>query len=277
MKSYEENYDEKSSAEIARDIHRTQDRLDAKLNGLKDDLTVDRLINLVLRKLNIRSYGDAYRQSRSGLTKAKMALRENPAASGLVGAGALVALMNGILGTGRVEQACAAGIDRSRSGLTKGREGLSSLKESLSSWSQRAGASVGDRASEVHSAAKDGLSSKSSAVGDRASQAKQAISDKTSQAGEFSKENPLAVGLGLFAAGIALSALAPRTQAEDELIGKHADQLKKQAREKADELKFKAEEKAADVVSSGRDQIRQKADQGREAIKDQPADPGLAS
>ena len=72
------------------------------------------------------------------------------------------------------------------------------------------------------------------------------------------EQHPLALGGIAFAIGAALGAVLPRTRAEDELVGPHADRLKASATEIASSEANKAMAVASAVVEEGK-QIAEEA------------------
>ena len=230
----------KSSQEISRDIYRTQDRIDNRLHELRDELTTDKIIGAVLSKFGINSYEDGVRVAGSKAQGFKSAIKRNPTATALISSGAFVGILNSLFDNFKVEDAFKSGLQKGQQGSSKIGDGITSLKDSISNFGQQ----TSDRISGAHDRASSGLSDGTSALGDKAQTAKEAASEKAAQAGQYTKENPLAVGLGLFAVGVAISTLAPRTRTEDELIGEKADQLKQQATHKAAEAVSETREKA---------------------------------
>lgn len=242
--------EDKSSQEIARDIYRTQDRIDNRMTELRQELTSDRLIGAVLSKFGINSYSDGARVAGSKAKSIKSALKNNPAATTLVSSGLFVGILNSLFDNFRVEDALTSGANKSRRGASKAGNSFASLKDSIANFSQR----TGERLSGAQSNVSSSISDRTSSLGDSASSTRDAAAEKAavaseftkekaSQAGQYANENPLAVGLGLFAVGLAISTLAPRTRTEDELIGEHADRLKEDATKKAAEAVSETREK----------------------------------
>lgn len=243
-----EHTENKSSSELTRDIKRTQTRLDHKLEAMREDLSFRGLVNMVLDRFAGTTPSDHVSTVQDKLAASKTALKRNPTATGLVGAGGILALVTSLFENFRFEDACSSGYQKGRDGFGKVKDRFSVLGETVSSRTT----DMKSRVSDVAGRASDATSRASTTTSDRLSSGGETVSKKADQVANYSKENPLIVGLGLFAAGLAISALAPRTKTEDELVG-----------EKSDEMLKRASDKAAHSVSDGRDKVQEKmADQG---------------
>ena len=71
------------------------------------------------------------------------------------------------------------------------------------------------------------------------------------------EEYPLAVGVGFAALGALIGVLLPGTRREDELLGKHSDQLVKATKEKGEELLQRGKAVAQRVTESAVEEARE--------------------
>ena len=85
-------------------------------------------------------------------------------------------------------------------------------------------------------------------------------------------QQPLVVGALAFAAGAALGATLPHTEQEDQLLGEHADKLRRQAAEAAGQMYREGKEQATEVYG----QVTDKAGRLYEETKQKVADLGAA-
>ena len=135
---------------------------------------------------------------------------------------------------------------------------------------------AGDKISGAASAVGAGISDTASSVGDTISDAASSVGDKMADAGrsartysargaqavsrqanmlgerfrEASDEYPLAVGGAFLAAGLLAGLLLPRTEKEDEWMGKASDELKEQTRMKAEHLAQRGQEAAVKTAGA---------------------------
>jgi len=132
-----------------------------------------------------------------------------------------------------------------------------------------AASAVGDKISGAASSVGDTMYGAASSVGDKMADAgtsvrrysargAQAISRQASVLGdrfrEASDEYPLAVGGAFLAAGLLAGLLLPRTEKEDEWMGKASDELKEQTRLKAERLAQRGKEAAVKTAGAALDE-----------------------
>lgn len=152
--------------------------------------------------------------------------------------------------------------------MDKAKEKLSEASDSISDTVDRAK----ERASEFGDRLSDKTSKGSDAMHQAFSSAQHSTSDMSSRVGssigdtyhaadrqfrQAVKEVPMGVGLGFLGLGVLAGLLLPRTEAEDELMGDAADDLKHAATDKGEELM----EKGKHVASRVADKAMEEADQ----------------
>ena len=139
---------------------------------------------------------------------------------------------------------------------------------------------AGDKISDAASAVGAGISDAASSFGDTISSAASSVGDTMADAGrsartysargaqvvsrqasmlgdrfrEASDEYPLAVGGAFLAAGLLAGLLLPRTEKEDEWMGKASDELKEQTRLKTERLAQRGKEAAAKTAGAALDE-----------------------
>jgi ElaB/YqjD/DUF883 family membrane-anchored ribosome-binding protein len=87
-------------------------------------------------------------------------------------------------------------------------------------------------------------------MGDRA---RSQMGDLTNRAADIYNQHPIAVGIGAVAVGAVIGAALGRTRTEDELLGRHRDDLLRQAEQTANEALRKGEAMAAKAIESARE------------------------
>ena len=163
-----------------------------------------------------------------------------------------------------------AGGESSGGGIADKAKGMAqSVKDGVSSAAQgvREGvSSVTEKASQWAGSARGSASHAGQAFGGYASSASQFTSERMSRGYDTSKqyiergivEYPLAMGAAAMSLGVIAGLLFPRTQAEDELMGRRADELKEQVAEQgrqvADAAKNVATATAGAAVGEASDQ-----------------------
>jgi hypothetical protein len=193
---------------IRAEIDRTRGEMDHTLSAIEQRLTPGQLVDQgldYLRHSGVKQFTDNLGGS----------VKENPLPVALVGVG-----LAWLMAAGR------------RPGADGGAE------HSAGAMAERASDTL-DRTKEKLGAAKDrmtgGLESARASAGDLASGARRQMDRARSGMDYLVQEQPLALGAIGLAIGAVLAAAAPRTEAEDELMGTASDRVGEQAKEAAKE------------------------------------------
>lgn len=126
-------------------------------------------------------------------------------------------------------------------------EGAGAKARRLGEKAESLASDAGERISAARDAASRGLDGARDRAGVYADEARAKAVRARDAAGQFARENPLAVGALALAAGATLAALLPTTRREDELMGEKSDEIKGKAKTVASEQVQKAT-KAAEVA-----------------------------
>ena len=151
---------------------------------------------------------------------------------------------------------------RRHNGDSLGRNGDGRMSDRISSAASSTRSAAGHAARSTRSAAQHAAQSTRSAAGSAASAARGMAGGVASVSRSLrdgyvhmGHEQPLALGALAIAAGAALGALLPSTEAEDEWLGEHSDdateRLKSEARDKWEDAKEAAADTAERAVHSG--------------------------
>ncbi len=153
--------------------------------------------------------------------------------------------------------------DRAKGWGRSARERISSAAGRLS---QRV-SSARNRTSEAVSSTSHGIRD----MGDRASRGLEGVRQSASDAAyrarsslergrerieEVSQEHPLAMGVGCAALGMLAGLLIPRTRVEDERMGAHAEEFKRQVRRTGNNLMEEAKDIASDTAQAAREEMQ---------------------
>jgi len=147
-------------------------------------------------------------------------------------------------------------------------ERMQSTKDSLGSSMQ----STKDKVGNTMQSAKDSLTSGVQSARERASQLGDTASQQLDRAKEswdsIVRDNPLVIGAVGLAIGAVVAALAPRTRAEDELMGETRDDLMDKAKQagttKLDQVKDQAKQAASSVKDAAADATKRQAEHMRQ-------------
>lgn len=240
---------EKSAAEIEREIELTRTRMSRDIDELGGRLSPENLKQEA--KSAIRE------QARRTGSRMADAIRENPLPVIAVGAGVtwlLTRRSNSDVSGDRMARYAYTGPERRQSwqegsGI-KARvgEAVSGVKETVSD----AASGIAERAGEIASGTQERL-------GEFGGQARRQTGRIKTRLEHVSQENPLMVALGATVVGLALGLLLPRTERENEVMGPARDQLMDRAGRTAERVKDVATEAGRDVKETVRSEIRERA------------------
>ncbi|NPD18397.1 DUF3618 domain-containing protein [Alterinioella nitratireducens] len=240
--------DDPTPSDLEAEIAAERSALAESLSDLTRQLSPENLVN---------SIGDTLRDQSEDLAHAVVkGVRENPVALGLMGAGlAWLMLGNKVTGDGDPRPASRPAAEPGR--VEKTRRFIS------------------DSAAEMRDTIYEGTSELSDIARDRVIQAREkaiaaqekieAASHRALRRGHsFYEENPLIVAVGLAAAGAALAAALPRTEAENRAFGARRDALV----EEAERIWYDEVARAKAAGRAALDEMRVMAD---EAVEDIPS------
>ena len=267
---------DRSAAEIEREVDRERERVSDTIEALQSKVSMQNVVDQVASAVSEHG-GEVSRNI-------GRALRDNPLPAILTGVGLAWLMASsgsrpsrqhedwedrypttpprdyGSAGSARDEEPTYPGYGSSELGGTVAseREGLS-LRERANEW----GEGVSEAASGVYEAAKGALGETGNALSGARHSAYRAGGRAQRWSGRQAddvqdrlqtglEQHPLALGGIAFAIGAALGAVLPRTRAEDELVGPHADRLKASATEIASSEANKAMAVASAVVEEGK-------------------------
>lgn len=206
------------------------------------------------------------------------AIRENPLAAGLIGAGfAWLLLGNRGVGSafsaardgagsmgeaataaaGRTSGSAASAWDATARSARGAAEAVGETGASIAGAASGAAQSMGSMAQGAFSSATDQVSSAASSVADYASSASRRVTRSSSEfAGtaqetlsEVMERQPLVLGAIGLAIGAGLASAFPKTRIEDELMGEASASVREGARELAGTVQSRAEEVVSEVKS----------------------------
>lgn len=235
--------DDPTPSDLEAEIAAERSALAESLSDLTRQLSPENLVNAI---------GDTLRDQSEDLAHAVVkGVRENPVALGLMGAGlAWLMLGNKVTGDGDPRPAEPGRVEKTRRFLS-------------------------DSAAEMRDTIYEGTSELSDIARDRVIQAREkaiAAQEKIEVASHralrrghsFYEENPLIVAVGLAAAGAALAAALPRTEAENRAFGARRDALV----EEAERIWYDEVARAKAAGRAALDEMRVMAD---EAVEDIPS------
>lgn len=269
-------YSDKSSSQIVRELENSRERLHSKLDRLNHQFQPDQLWETA--KAAVSDSGGSEFARNLGRS-----VRDNPLPVALVGAG--IAWM--IVGQGGkdktearkfaatpeypryptttepVSRPVSYSTDSHRDDDSKGDSVLDRVRET----GQQVGHSIAsatdtarDHLSSATENARDRLSSAADTARERLSDAQtrsqQAMADASDKINHSYNANPLVFGLGVATAAAIIGMLLPATRREDEMLGSYADQARDEVRKVADT----AIEKATDIAEKTVETVRDEAE-----------------
>lgn len=251
---------DRTRAEMGRTINELQERLNPQLlkEQAKDaayDATIGRVGNMV------QNAGDSIKQTGNGFVQS---IKDNPvpAAIAVLSVGWLFMKARSqarmttqpIVGTERYDVAFEP-LEGDEGIETEEPEGLGTT--SIESGGPSVGDKIGDKADELKQRAGQAAQNAKRQIRDVAQQAQVRGREVGDRVQRTFMDNPLAIGLGVVAAGIALGLALPITQKEDELMGEARDKLLG----KAEQAAHGALNKADQLAHEGVEKTDQKLDQ----------------
>ena len=233
----------KDPAELERDIDRTRASLGRTVDALERRLSPGELLDQAL--------GMAREQGGQFAANLGRSVRNNPMPVILTGVGLawMMASSNEPRAPLGYEDWSAANGRDTKGGL---KSGVSSVKSAVGAASERASRATDSVAHSIGSLG-ESLGESASDVGERVRMQSEQIRygfDRLMQ------EQPLIVGAIGLAIGAALGAALPRTESEDQLLGRASDSVMDSVRDRAAEAYDEVKDTAADVVASARDSER---------------------
>lgn len=231
--------------EIEQDIERTRSQMRSTLDAIEEKLAPQRLLETAM---------DTVREVVSADSGIGRTIRNNPIPLALMGLGAAWLLVAATRKTDTAREE----YDDTGYGYrgTAGEVGYSSGGDYTSDY-EAAGEGVQGKAGRILGQAKDTASRYATDISDRASGwaegARSQVGDLTQRATDLYDRHPLAVGIGAVAVGALIGASLGRTKAEDDLLGRHRDDLFRQAEQTAKDALQKGEAMAAKAIEGVRD------------------------
>ena len=225
-----------SSERLEREAEESRERISADLDELRARMTPGEVFDELVDFANDSSGGHFFHNLRDQVVR-------EPLPIALMGAGiawlAFSSMRNGSSGhrmESGVRSSANAAKERASSMAQRASDAYGSMSDKASDTASRIGQSAEETAEDLTDRASrfyDSATEQAGEIKDRMKQSIDSASGRMSGAGtglmDFLKEQPLvAAGLGL-AIGAMLGAALPETEAENELMGRQSDSLKKQA------------------------------------------------
>lgn len=239
-----EQYDDKSSAEIQREIDHTRADMSETIEAIRHRLSPGELVDQAITY--IKDGGAGQFTNNLGET-----IKQNPVPTALIGVGIAWLMMGGSRApqptrswersggvTSRVSGAASGTSERTGEMMQSARTRVGRAREQAGDMAQGARHQMRDTAEQVRHQAR--------------SQAERARQSFT----YWRREQPLVLGALGFALGAAFGAGLPPTEREDEFMGETRDQYVQQAREMGEEQLDKARQVATAAASTAQEQLQ---------------------